>query len=308
MSFFQSLAITVMGGAIGANSCNALNNDVVNIGHPAAIKHIKLLTFEKERLQKPSAEFSLLGEMDYSKGITPFTLSAGAVDLGMANVPVLDQGNEGTCVTFSTTAAIDTLLVDNKLISQQCSLALDLGLGTNYWNGANYPSEILHPLQTYGIVLSSHCPSVYPNLSERLGSAAYQVLADPQASAIVRGITYSYSATPNLSQVKLALKGGHRVLMAFTLNAAAQEAVQGFNVQMLGKQHQGGLWACKQGGSPNYCVNSLSGHEILVVGYDDKQQLLKIRNSWSANYGDNGSYYMTYSFYSKMAVDFTVIN
>lgn len=60
------------------------------------------------------------GEKDYSKGITPFSQSIGAVELGMNSVPVLDQGSYGTCVTFATTAAMDAVLGLGDYISQQC--------------------------------------------------------------------------------------------------------------------------------------------------------------------------------------------
>ena len=50
---------------------------------------------------------------------------------------------------------------------------------------------------------------------------------------------------------------------------------------------------------------SSSGHEIIVIGYDDSQRLLKIRNSWGKQAGDLGDYYMTYDFYNIMAMDFT---
>ncbi len=45
-------------------------------------------------------------------------------EVGMNNVPVLDQGKHGSCVTFATTAAIDALLGKGDYISQLCNLEL----------------------------------------------------------------------------------------------------------------------------------------------------------------------------------------
>jgi C1A family cysteine protease len=44
---------------------------------------------------------------------------------------------------------------------------------------------------------------------------------------------------------------------------------------------------------------------MIVTGYDDKQQLFKIRNSWGASAGEKGNYYMTYSFFNAMVIDQT---
>lgn len=307
MSLLHWFAISAIGSTIGSNSCDPFSNNVVNIGKDENIKHIKLLKFDASRFQPHKPQLFFSSEKNYSNGIIPFNLSPGAVDVGMSTVPVLDQGTEGTCVTFSTTAALDVLIDQGDFISQQCSLALDGNLGNNYWNGADYPSQILQPLQTYGVVNKVNCPSAYPDISEFINIPSYQILSDRNASNIVAAAQFEYSPTANLQNIKIALTAGKRVLLAISIDATSQEAVQGFNINVGGFEHQGGLWACKQPGSPNYCKNSLSGHEILVIGYDDRQQLLKIRNSWGKNFGDNGNFYMTYAFFNSMAVDMTLI-
>ena len=38
----------------------------------------------------------------------------------------------------------------------------------------------------------------------------------------------------------------------------------------------------------------LGGHEVLVIGYDDIKDAFKVRNSWSANWGENGNFWMPY--------------
>lgn len=109
------------------------------------VKTIQLLkvTPTQKMLEKNKNALAAGGEKDYSKGIIPFSQSQGAVDLGMANVPVLDQGAYGTCVTFAATAALDARLQKGDYIDQQCSLALNKTLGHNYWNGAYNAVEIL---------------------------------------------------------------------------------------------------------------------------------------------------------------------
>ena len=268
--------------------------------------HIKLLKFDESKIKslekiRPKASAA---EKDYSKGIHKFM--APAVDLGMANVPVLDQGQHGTCVTFASTAALDAVLAQGDFISQQCSLELDLALFEDYWNGANYPSQIIDPLFNYGVVKKEKCDRQYPVPGVTLSTDEYEALVDKDASAIVAAVQYVYLPAPSLDAVKAALDKGHRVLTGFLLQTSAQ-AVRGFNVQIDGIPYQGGLWACKQGASPNYCANSQAGHEVLIIGYDDKQELLKIRNSWNSSVGDKGNYYMSYKFFKSMALDQTEV-
>ena len=46
------------------------------------------------------------------------------VQLGMANVPVLDQGIHGSCAVFAVTAALDAALKRGDHVSQLCLLQL----------------------------------------------------------------------------------------------------------------------------------------------------------------------------------------
>ena len=54
----------------------------------------------------------------------------------------------------------------------------------------------------------------------------------------------------------------------------------------------------------------IGGHAVLCVGYNNEAQLFKIRNSWGDQVGDNGYFYMPYSYLTSpnLASDFWVIN
>ena len=78
------------------------------------------------------------------------------MQLGMNNVPVLDQGRHGTCATFATTAAIDALINQGDYISQLCLLQLgnylsEEGHGPSGWYGGSHRA-ILERISTYGII------------------------------------------------------------------------------------------------------------------------------------------------------------
>ena len=58
----------------------------------------------------------------------------------------------------------------------------------------------------------------------------------------------------------------------------------------------------------------LAGHEMIITGYDDiavavdnngqkHQGLFVLRNSWGAQVGNKGDFYMTYDYFAKYAMD-----
>ena len=295
---------------------NLLENNSSDVDSLTGLKTIKLMTIVPSQSfldkNKKAVEEMIAagGEHDYSGGITPFKNSATSVDLGMANVPVLDQGQYGTCVTFASTAALDARLDQADFIDQQCNLALNSYLGNNYWDGANDATQILAPIKKYGIVSKGHCfGTTYADPSQTVSPTLYKTISN---KSFANQINYTYTGTANASIVKAALKAGHRVAIGTALADTSDPiSVNGFNVKIKGSSanYDGGLWACQQpGNSSNYCSVKNAGHEVVVIGYDDNQQLFKIRNSWGTAAGQKGDYYMTYAFFNAMAMDHTSIN
>lgn len=47
---------------------------------------------------------------------------------------------------------------------------------------------------------------------------------------------------------------------------------------------------------PSMRENMLGGHAVAAVGYDDSRKVFIIRNSWGADWGDKGYFYMPYDF------------
>ena len=53
----------------------------------------------------------------------------------------------------------------------------------------------------------------------------------------------------------------------------------------------------------------MGGHAVMAVGYDDKQEVVIVRNSWGEEWGDKGYFYMPYEFItnSDLASDFWTV-
>jgi hypothetical protein len=229
----------------------------------------------------------------------------GSADVGMSNVPVLDQGPYGTCVTFATTAALDAKFNLGDFISQQCSLQLNVTLGNDIWDGAYYPSEVIEPLKKYGVVSQYGCNAKYPSKDVSISVDEYKSRVDSFASMSISGVSYTYYKGNSLNIVKSAINIGKRAIVGFLLNSNTSTGVLGYDLVINGVRKKGGLWAC--GAFRENCGNFSSGHEAIITGYDDNKKLLKIRNSWSADFGDGGDYYMTYDFFSKQVIDMTIL-
>lgn len=244
---------------------------------------------------------------DYLDIVIPFKNSAGAVDLGMANVPVLDQGANGTCVTFATTAILDAILNQGDLISQQCILGLTKGFGKDYWDGAQNALQILKPLRENGIVEQNRCSSQYPNTEVKITVSEYQNISSKTFH--VMSVVGHFVEPITLDIVRRAIDNKHRIAFGFGLrHDHTSVSVVGFDTKINNYNTIGGLWACtRAGSSANYCGMPNAGHEVVIIGYDDKQKLLKVRNSWGDFVGDNGDFYMTYHFFQMMGFNGTEI-
>jgi len=286
----------------------------------SGVKTIELMSivpsesFKEKNRTAISAIRGIDSEKDYSNGIYPFNNNTNdsSIDLGMNSVPVLDQGHYGTCVTFASTAALNAIFgINDGIIDQQCILALNNFLGNNYWHGAYGSSQILDPLIEYGTVTKGTCFNRnYPDPSQMVSPTLYRTISNIHNTKL---FNYNYTGSASLEVVKSALRNRHRVVMGFAVSSnLGPISVIGFNARTpsiipSNILNLGGLWACKQThNSTNYCEGEPNAaHQVVIIGFDDSQQLLKIRNSWGSNIGVNGDFYMTYTFFNAMALDHT---
>jgi C1A family cysteine protease len=60
---------------------------------------------------------------------------------------------------------------------------------------------------------------------------------------------------------------------------------------------------------PSHMFNSMGGHAVLLVGYNDDTKLYKVLNSWGNEWGDNGYFYLPYDYVHNqgLASDFWTI-
>lgn len=256
------------------------------------------------------------------------------VDLGMNDVPVLDQGSFGTCVTFANTAAVNAAIGKGDYVSQLCQLQLGNylqanGYSTSGWDGS-WGRYVLNQMELFGLVsknqqqslgcggltqypangqpipTSSMAPEEYHQLSESFND---QVSWSPILDVVTAMDRVDTNKT--LSDIKQALNEKDRVTFGVLL--------LDFDLGMMGAvgTHNSNYdtWVL----TPEimrdiYLRPMFGGHEMIITGYDDEavatdadghqhKGLLTLRNSWGDKLGDHGDFYMSYDYFKVLVVE-----
>ncbi|WP_419420957.1 C1 family peptidase [Legionella sp. D16C41] len=306
-----------------------LNKD---IEQPKEIRLLKIKLSDKERkLLQLKAKNAL-------KPINQFTNSGGPkqIQLGMNNVPVLDQGRHGTCVTFAVTAAIDAALDKGDYVSQLCQLQLGNYLAENGYNASGWDGSlgrvVLNQMETFGIVNKTHEAKVgcgglnsYPHggadPTTPMALEEFHAISEPltldeiQTSPILdpfQATNDRVDTNKTLAEVKKALLAGDRVTFAVLL----VDYDLGVSGAVGTKNARNDSWVLTPIIARDAWLNPefVGGHEMVITGFDDNavakdnegnkhRGLLTLRNSWGKNLGDNGNFYMSYDYFKVLAFE-----
>lgn len=256
-----------------------------------------------------------------------------AKQLGMNDVPVLDQGRHGSCVTFAVTGVLDAAIGHTDHISQLCNLELGSALekdNANHYSGwdGSWGDVVLNQIKDYGVIslASQHkigCAGVYeypthdasnkgnPMSVTEFISRSERIMNQISFDTIsTHADSFSHRAEPlgTLKKIKSALNKGHRVSFGTLLdvdvghNGAMGTYKSPYDSWILTPKIRADVKAGK--------INA--GHEMIITGYDDNAVIegpdhikevgvLTLRNSWGEDAGDHGNYYMSYAHFKLMA-------
>lgn len=305
---------------------------------------VKQISLERIELSKEASDYLAKLADDQPTRASFATAAASTLpasaELGMNNLPVLDQGQHGTCVTFAVTGAIDAVRGNSDYISQLCNLELGSYLESK---DANYPSGwegslneiVLGQIQKYGIVTMAYqkqygCGSTkvlkdYPlNDENNTGSPITPVEFAKHSEAIMKDIYAKTLLNPDdafspkanmetvLKNVKQAIVNGHRVVFGTLLDVTGDyKYING----AAGTFHnvKNDAWIVTAKVKSDLKAKRIdAGHAMVITGYDDNAEIvgadgskhrgvLTLRNSWSDQAGEKGSYYMSYEFFKLLA-------
>lgn len=287
-----------------------------------ALDHLSQKAKEALDVNKNSARMQLNGSLP------------GKINLGMNNVPVLNQGMHGTCVTFAATAAVDASLGLGDYVSQLCQLELGSYLEKNSyslsgWDGS-WGRIALNQMDVFGLInkqyqMEQGCAGIreYPTydapVTAQLSPEEYKSASENMMDRVYwTPILDVFQATSDrvdtnktLNDVKTALKSGDRL----TFGVLLLDFDLGFMGAVGTHQTTFDTWVLTPEIARDvYLHPEFGGHEMVITGYDDDavavdeqgqahRGLLTLRNSWGDKVGNQGDFYMSYDYFKLLAVE-----
>lgn len=300
----------------------------------ASSRSIKLL---KIQLSKPAEQALTKRTSATTNKKTNFNITSNypsKIQLGMNDVPVLDQGSFGTCVTFASTAAIDAALGKGDHISQLCQLQLGNYLAANGYNNSGWDGSlgryVLSQMESYGVVSKEQQKTVgcggltqYPGRGQPMPNSYINPEDFHQISeSINEKVRWSpildiftaidrVDTTKTLADIKQALNENDRVTFAVLL--------LDFDLGLMGAvgSHNSNFdtWVLTPEIARDiYLRPNFGGHEMVITGYDDEaiatdeqgrqhKGLFTLRNSWGDKIGDKGNFYMSYDYFKVLVIE-----
>jgi len=215
------------------------------------------------------------------KGFLPEVKLPSKVDWTDKMSPVRDQGDEGTCVGFASVAGMkeyqekkdykELVLLSPRFLYNECK-KID-GMPSEEGTTIRAAMQVL---QKIGV-----CQEIFwPYLPYQINEPREGAKTDAKTFCIK-----TYARIIHLDELRqsLFLKGPCII---------GVEVFKGMLNTKTGIIPMKGIWD-----------KSLGGHAICPVGYDDKKELIKFKNSWSEKWGQNGYGFLPYKYIKKYMID-----
>ena len=234
-------------------------------------------------------------QRDHLYAAPPVNLKAlpSSVDLRPGCPPVYDQGQLGSCTGNGIAAALQFDRHKQKLTPDFVPSRLFI-----YYNErviehsvhSDAGAQIRDGIRSVG--KTGFCPeSMWPydisKFTDQPPKKCYDEALTDKAVSYQRLVQ-------NINQMKGCLASGFPFVFGFTVYASFESE----QVKKTGTVPM-----------PQTKEELLGGHCVVAVGYDDQQQRFLIRNSWGAQWGDNGYCTMPYAYLSdqNLSSDFWTI-
>lgn len=226
---------------------------------------------------------------EHTDFITPPLPSHTDVFAGL-NLPVYDQGALGSCTSnagvlyrrflaqkFSKYSAPDEDLSRLFLYYQERKLPWNNDVATD---GGAAIRDICYVLAHTGVCRSQddeYDPAEFASAdwndsnSDHIDAAKYKIGA--------------YHRIPGVATAMQCLASGYAVLLGCTVYAGLEEVGSDGVLKM-----------------PQPGEQPLGGHALVIRGYDDHLQCFMVQNSWGAEWGDAGSFWMPYDYLTQVEI------
>lgn len=217
--------------------------------------------------------------------------STGVVDLRNFCTPIEDQGSIGSCTAQATASAIELLNNRDKKYKDISRLFIyyynRLAINRVNVDSGAYIRDSIKTVSKQGAPLESLWPYMVQRFKIKPNAIAIN-------DALKRRVTLYERITSHEGCID-ALNNGFPVIIGFYVYSS-----------FISRD------VSKTGYMPYPDKNKeslLGGHAVLLVGYNNKQGIYIVRNSWGSRWGDKGYFYMPYKVIqdNSMSADFWVI-
>ncbi len=207
-----------------------------------------------------------------------------SVDLSSGCSPVRDQGSIGSCTAFAVGPGAYDYELGSIYTYYGWDFDSDFNLSSPKWLYRKTGTDcgpyagrttwmLVEFLETDGTSSEENCPYVNVCTSDCTSDDAYDDAELLQIDSW--SFVFGYWEEGEITPIKEVLANEGRVLV---MRTDVDSAIFGYEA--------GEVW--------NYTGPSIGGHAMCVVGYDDSKEAFKVRNSWSASWGDNGYLWIGY--------------
>lgn len=218
------------------------------------------------------------------------------IDLRPKMPPVYDQGELGSCSANALGCAFEYAQMTNKSVSKAAAFmpsrlfvyynerAME---GSIHEDAGAALEDGVIALKDKGVCPETMWPYDIKQFAKCPPSTAY-------AAATRNQLLTFKTIQQNLIQLKTALSQGYPVVFGFQVH----ESFTGQTVARTGVLQMPQKWE-----------ESMGGHAVCLVGYDDSRQCFIVRNSWGPSWGIGGYFYMPYNYVTdpKLASSFWVL-
>lgn len=213
-----------------------------------------------------------------------------SIDLRSKFSSIKDQGQQGSCLSFTLTSIFEYMMKLN--MQEDCDLSeaflyynaryLDQAgdVNVNVDNGSRFKPS-MDSLTKYGIALEKYWPYSEGAYSTKPTEEAYK---DAESRKLIKALNVNKTS----DAIKSALSDGYPVAACFTLCPSFYSA--GAYISMPTDEE---FEALKNGENPE---TKHSSHAMAIVGFSDEMKMFLVRNSWGVNWGDKGYCYIPYAY------------
>ena len=206
------------------------------------------------------------------------------IDLREKCSPVYDQGELGSC-TGNAGAEAAKLVMKLRFEPSRLFLyyAVRMIKGTVKQDCGAEMRDVCDALHKYGICSESYWPY---DISKFAKKPTKKACVSASKHKITEYATFDGDTIDDIRQIKAYLaKNSMPVLVGVDIYSSF-ESDQVMNT---------GIVPMPDTSTERY----FGGHAVLIVGYDDTRQVLIVRNSWGAEWGDKGYFYLPYEYVTK---------